>query len=145
MIRSADFLVLAESGVTAAGEAEWRSAVSRAYFAAHHRARQFLSDLGFQLPPGDQAHAYLWLRLANCGDPQVRLAGSDLNSLCRDRYQADHHLDITVTQPSALLQVQCAATIIRTLDAVAVPARAAIAEAIRNYERDVLHQVTWQA
>jgi hypothetical protein len=36
------------------------AAVSRGYYAAFHVARQFMEDLGFLIPRGDQAHAYLW-------------------------------------------------------------------------------------
>lgn len=69
MIRAKEFLTLAETWVEGATEAEWRSAVSRAYYAAFHEARVLLRGLGFRVPRGDQAHAYLWLRLSNCGDP----------------------------------------------------------------------------
>src|SRR5712692_3941849 len=74
MITGLDFLTLAETWIQGTTEAEWRSAVSRAYYAAFHEARQLVRDLGFVVPRADQAHAYLWLRLSNCGDPQVRLA-----------------------------------------------------------------------
>jgi uncharacterized protein (UPF0332 family) len=59
MIAGKDFLILAELWITGTSEAEWRSAVSRAYYAAFHVARQLLRTLGFLVPRGDQAHAYL--------------------------------------------------------------------------------------
>jgi hypothetical protein len=76
MIRGTDFLRLAENWITGGGEADWRSAVSRAYYAAFHEARHLLRELGFPAPRGDQAHAYLWLRLSTaatrCFRPPAR-------------------------------------------------------------------------
>jgi uncharacterized protein (UPF0332 family) len=145
MIAGKDFLTLAEIWITGAGEAEWRSAVSRAYYAAFHEARQLLRGLGFAVPRGDQAHAYLWLRLSNCGEPQLQLAGNELNRLRRERNRADYDVDQTVAHADALLQVQAARRIIQTLDtAKAEPARTQITDAMKIYERDVLRNVTWQ-
>jgi len=71
------FLELAGEWCTGIREGEWRSAVSRAYFAAFHVARRILRQGGFVVPQGDRAHAYLWLRLANSGHPDVDQAGND--------------------------------------------------------------------
>ena len=49
-----DFLVLAGRLGGGAAEAEWRSAVSRAYYAAFHVARLLLSDLKFTIPRADR-------------------------------------------------------------------------------------------
>ena len=57
MIDGNDFLTLADVWITGRTEAEWRSAVSRAYYAAFHKGRQLLRDLRFLIPRGDQAHA----------------------------------------------------------------------------------------
>ena len=143
MIDANDLQALAESwinGVTEAG----RSAVSRAYYAAFHQARQLLRDVGFRVPRGDQAHAYLWLRLSNSGDPQVQLAGSDLSTLRRERNRADYEVEQTLTHSHALLQVQSARRILQILDAAtAEPTRTQITNAMRAYERDVLKELTW--
>ena len=145
MISGQDFLKLAETWITGSTEAEWRSAVSRAYYAAFHVARKLLRDLGFQVPRGDRAHAYLWLRLSNCGDSGVRRAGSDLNSLRGDRNRADYDVEQTLAHADALLQVGAAAKIIQILDSVnAEPLRTTVRDAMRAYERDVLHEVTWR-
>ncbi len=66
-----EFLELAGEWCTGAREGEWRSAASRAYYAAFHVARQILQQSGFNVPQGEQAHGYLWLRLANSGHPDV--------------------------------------------------------------------------
>lgn len=49
-------------------EGEWRSAISRAYYAAFDVARELLEDLRFSVPRADRGHIYLSRRLANRGD-----------------------------------------------------------------------------
>jgi uncharacterized protein (UPF0332 family) len=144
MIQPEDFLKLAEVWIHGGSEAEWRSAVSRAYYAAFHKARRLFAELGFQPPKGDQAHAYLWLRLLNCGDPQVQAAGSDLNSLRRDRNRADYAVDQNLSQSDGLTQVQSARQIIQVLTTAATePTRTQITDAMKTYESNILRQVTW--
>jgi uncharacterized protein (UPF0332 family) len=144
MIQAEDFLRLAEIWIQGTDEAEWRSAVSRAYYAAFHKARRLFVALGFQPPKGDQAHAYLWLRLLNCG-PQVQLAGSDLNTLRRDRNLADYAVDQNLSQTDGLTQVRSARQIIQALSAAAVePTRTQITDAMKTYESSILRQVTWK-
>lgn len=70
-----EFLTLAKVLLRGSTEAERRTAVSRAYYAAFHVARLLLDDLGFDVPRGDRAHAHLWLRLSNCGEIDVMNAG----------------------------------------------------------------------
>ncbi len=141
-----DFLEVAGEWAAGAREAEWRSAVSRAYYAAFHIARGLLQDCGFVVPEGDQAHAYLWLRLANAGHPDVRRAGNDLSFLRRNRNWADYDLGEPLDQANAINYVQSALEIVQLLEAVAATptVRTATTDAIKVYERDVLRQVTWQ-
>jgi len=114
-----DFLVLAQSLAPAATEAAWRSAASRAYYAAFHVARQFLEGLGFAVPPGEKAHAYLWLRLSNCGDPPTVQVGRVLRALRQDRGIADYNLKRAFIQTVGLNSVRLAENIIQALDAAA--------------------------
>jgi uncharacterized protein (UPF0332 family) len=139
-----DFLLLAQQLAQATTEAAWRTAVSRAYYAAFHVARQLLEDLGFRVPQADRAHAYLWLRLCNCGDPQVERAGMKLNDLRRERNTADYYLGMAFRQTPAQRQPGNAASIIQVLESAALePTRSAITDAMKIYERDVLKDVTW--
>ena len=46
-----DFLEVANEWITGVREAEWRSAVSRAYYAAFHVARLLLERCGFSVCP----------------------------------------------------------------------------------------------
>ena len=139
-----DFLSLADSLANGTTEAEWRSACSRGYYAVFHVARQLLLGLGFHVPQADRAHGYLWLRLSNADAAEVQRAGTLLNDLRRERNRADYDDHRTITQAAAVQSVRFAEEVIQALDAAAVePARTQITDAMKVYERDVLHDVTW--
>jgi uncharacterized protein (UPF0332 family) len=140
-----DYLEVAWSFLEGDREAEWRSAVSRAYYAAFHVARQLLAQCGFAVPRADQAHAYLWLRLSNASHPDVQNAGAQLSFLRQERNKADYNLEHSLDQASAIDRTQMAADIVELLDAVAKDGtvRAHITDAMKIYERDVLREVTW--
>jgi uncharacterized protein (UPF0332 family) len=136
-----EFLAVAQQLAGAGTEAEWRSAISRAYYAAFHVARELLEDLHFVVPRAERAHAYLSRRLANSGQAEIQQAGNDLNALRGDRNQADYDLHRPVTVQLAALHVLLAEQIVRLLDAAAQePVRSQITEAIKIYERDVLRE-----
>jgi uncharacterized protein (UPF0332 family) len=145
MIKPEEYQTLAEIWITSGSEAEWRSAVSRAYYAAFHAARQLLVALGFRVPRASQAHAYLWMRLSNCGDPVIQIAGADLNNLQSGRNEADYDFHLSFTQATALRLVQLARLIIQRLATGLVePTRTQIRDAMRDYERVTLQNVTRQ-
>lgn len=140
-----DFLLLASRLAAEASEADWRTAVSRAYYAAFHVARRLFADLQFIVPRADQAHQYLVFRLSNSGEAAAEQAGRDLETLRRLRNRADYDEAPALTQPQASAAVQLAAGIIQGLDAARQdPARTRIRDCMIIYERDVLHDVTWQ-
>jgi uncharacterized protein (UPF0332 family) len=139
-----DFLASANRLLLLPAEADWRSAVSRAYYAAFHVARRLLSDVGFRVPRGERAHAYLWLRLSNCGDTQAESAGRSLQRLRRNRNEADYDVDQPFARSVAAKDLQLARQIIALLDnATTEPTRTQITDAMKVYERDVLKDVTW--
>jgi len=139
------YLSVATTLVNGSVEAEWRSAISRAYYAAFHVARQLLLGMSFRVPSADRAHGHLWMRLANAGQPDVEDAGNRLNALRRDRNRADYDAHVSVNQASARVHVRRAEEIIQALDAASVePTRSQITDAMKVYERDVLHDVTWR-
>jgi len=139
-----EFLTLAQRLSLETTEAAWRSAISRAYYAVFHVARQLLEDLGFTVPRADRAHGYLWLRLANCGDARVQQAGRDLNDLRRHRNEADYDLARSIQSRIAQIHEQLAAQIIQVFETATLePTRTQITDAMKIYERDVLHDVTW--
>jgi uncharacterized protein (UPF0332 family) len=138
-----DFLVTADSLVKGPAEADWRSAVSRAYYAAFHVARELLEGLGFQVPQADRAHKYLVFRLCNCGDAGIQQTGYDLDRLRRNRNQADYELGAAISQNTAAARVLLAERIIRVIDTIPALLRSQNTNAMKVYERDVLKDVTW--
>jgi uncharacterized protein (UPF0332 family) len=141
-----DFLTVAKGLLLGTTEASWRSAVSRAYYSAFHVARQLLEQVGFAVPRADRAHSHLWLRLSNCGDPTIQLAGRELNNLRGLRNRADYEVDRPMSKDEAAGQVGVAEKIIEYLEtAKAEPMRSQIINAMKAYERDVLQDVTWHS
>ena len=141
-----DFLAVAQRLLTEPDEASWRTAVSRAYYAAFHAGREFFVGIRFQVPHSERAHAYLWLRLQNCKDGLLKTAGSDLHDLREKRNKADYDFRLPLAQNLAADLTRVAGRIILALEAAAAdPARAAAAQAeMIVYERDVLQDVTYQ-
>jgi uncharacterized protein (UPF0332 family) len=140
-----EFLTVAQQLAGTSTEAQWRSAISRAYYAAFHVARELLEDLRFVVPRADRAHTYLSRRLANCGHTQAQQAGTNLNALRGDRNQADYDLHRSVTAELAALHVRLTEQIVRFLDAASQePVRSQVTDAMKVYERDVLQEQTWK-
>jgi hypothetical protein len=139
-----DFLTLAVRLSAGSTEAEWRTAVSRAYYAAFHVARDLFTGMGFAVPQTDQAHHYLYVRLNNCGHAQLQQAAADLHTLRTLRNRADYELKRPHDPQATGNGLQLARAIIQTLALATVePTRTQVRDAIVNYERTVLHQVTW--
>src|SRR6185437_2599670 len=129
-----DFLTLAQQLALETTEAAWRSALSRAYYAAFHVARQLLENLGFAVPRADRAHGHVWLRLSNCSDPPIQKVGADLNYLRRDRNWADYDLARPMRQAIMQRQLLSASHIIQILATASVePTRTAITDAMKIY------------
>lgn len=120
--------------------------MSRAYYTVFHEARQLLRQCGFAVPKGEQAHAYLWLRLSNCGHPDLAHAGAELNDLRSQRNWADYDFDRPLDQSTAADYVQAARDVVQLLEqAATMPALLSqMTATIRVYERDVLGAVTWR-
>lgn len=144
-MRGRDFLDVAEDLLEGPREADWRSASSRAYYAAFHIARGLFVQCGFKVPEADWGHAYLWLRLSNAQHPDVQQAGYRLRQLRSSRNEADYDLDRSFSHRNAVDQVQEALEIIQLLELLAIDPvlRDGITGAIKTYERDVLKESTW--
>jgi uncharacterized protein (UPF0332 family) len=113
---------------SALGAAEYRSAVSRAYYAAHHSARAFLRAVGIKAP---DSHGAVWNALLSSQDAEIVRAGSDLAGLHADRRKADYDLGNPSheTQNAAGLAVLKATDILAKLTTcLADPARRADVE-----------------
>lgn len=142
-----EFLDAADEYAAGPHEGRWRSAISRGYYAAFHASRILLSQCGFDVPFADRAHVYLSRRLSNSGNALVVKAGRDLEALRKERNRADYDLNRAVAQGMAIRLVQFATDILELLeDATKLPAVCEeITQAMRDFERDVLREVTWTA
>jgi uncharacterized protein (UPF0332 family) len=87
-----DFLTLAKRLASGPGEAEWRSAISRAYYAAFHSATAYVESCGVKLPHSAAAHDKVSHCMQNCESEDLALAGIKLNSLRKMRNVADYQL-----------------------------------------------------
>ena len=141
-----DFLDVADELLAGLHEGYWRSAVSRAYYGAFHVARDLFLQCGFRVPTAERAHTYLSLRLMNAEHPDMIAAGNSLDDLRRARNQADYDIHKPFDSAKTPARVQQSADIIRMLDeAATLPTVVAqITLAMRDYERDVLRDVTWR-
>lgn len=87
------FLLLAERLLNSdAHPAGCRSAVSRAYYAAHHCLGQLIERTGVSLKRGPESHADIWRHLAGAADAELIQVGSRLSRLRHERNQADYEL-----------------------------------------------------
>jgi uncharacterized protein (UPF0332 family) len=139
------FLELADELSTGFRQADWRTAISRAYYAAFHKARTLLQQGGFRVPDAERAHAYIWLRLSNSTHPDVNDAGGRLSHLRSMRNWAEYDFDQPLDESAAISYVGIALGIVQLLHHLfnepAILTR--VLDAIKVYERDVLGEVTW--
>ena len=141
-----DFLSVAEDLLDAMREADWRTAASRAYYAAFLVAVELFVEAGFDIPPEATGHTHVYVRLNNCGREEVIEAAGELRDLRTSRNRADYRMQPPLDLDEAVEQVDAARRVIRVLDELAAtPAiLAQVVAAIRVYERDVLKDVTFR-
>jgi hypothetical protein len=142
-----DFLEQAEELIEGSREVDWRSAISRAYYAAFLVARDLFSRIGFVVPGDQGSHAYLWMRLNNSGRDEVIEAAGLLHDLRQARGDADYDMRRRVYHRDASDHVDHASQVIHLLDDLAdsEAVLAQVIDAIRVYERDVLKQTTFRS
>lgn len=103
------FLRLAEALLRDhAHPAGWRSAVSRAYYAAHHVLREFIESAGVRVLRSAAAHADVWNHLLDTHDVELEEVGSALAELHRDRNVADYQLAKSDMQNEQIATVRVA-------------------------------------
>jgi uncharacterized protein (UPF0332 family) len=111
------FLEVATRLVEQKGSGEFRSAISRAYYAVYNVAVAFLEAMEFRKASTDY-HVTLQQMLLNSADPEFEKIGSDLNDLHRKRIRADYFMsDPDPEQESnALVAIQKAEQMIQSFD-----------------------------
>ena len=86
------FLDLANRLAKGNEQACWRSAASRAYYAAFHVAEAMLHENDLELTTGAKAHTELRHCLNYSGDEHLEQAATELNTLYAARRHADYEL-----------------------------------------------------
>src|SRR5260370_26393957 len=109
---SSEFQDTAERLVHGATEGDWRSGISRGYYAVFHFFREFLLLHSLNIGRGGQAHFNLYTGLWNCGFPTVAATARKINDLRLKRVSADYEFRQWMGQPYALSAVQAARAIV---------------------------------
>jgi uncharacterized protein (UPF0332 family) len=78
--------------VGTSGEAECRSAISRAYYAAFHIAVNFLDEIGIKVTDSGDCHVVVQHGFNNSGEVDLVVAGSELRTLYTERKNADYKM-----------------------------------------------------
>lgn len=113
-----EFLDTAERLAHGTTEGDWRSAVSRAYYAIFHFFRDFFGTHGLPLGRSGQSHFNLYAGLLNCGVPPVPRFGTRVDDLREQRTDADYDLGQTLTQSFAMKSVGEARKLVSDFQAV---------------------------
>ena len=115
-------------------EGDWRSAISRAYYAVFHHFLDFFLSHGLDLGSGGQAHILLYHGLNNCGFPAILPVANAVNDLRLMRGKADYKLRATIDQLTAAGAVRVAQDIVHDFQNVLTTlAPADIVDGVRNY------------
>ena len=131
-----DFQELAAKLAGGSRPSEFRTSISRAYYAAFHVAAELLTSAGFHVPSGPGAHGEVARLLMNSSDQELQNVGVDLSDFRQMRNMADYQLRKTSVETisAARSSVQKAALMIRILDACQKePQRSRIIAGINTY------------
>lgn len=142
-----DFCDLASELAKSDSPAKLRTAISRAYYAAHHVGANLLRNLGFTLERTGKAHTQVQHRLLGCGvaNKDVRKAGVKLGGLQSERTKADYHLNNdSLNSKTVEAHVKTSREIIEILgQCTSGEKRKSVTEEIKEYERKT-RQVTFE-
>lgn len=81
---------LAEHG---AYPAEFRTAISRSYYAVFHLGLELLGNMGFNIPQNPNAHEEVYRHLNNSGDTDLIKVAVKMGDLRTKRIHADYRLN----------------------------------------------------
>jgi len=134
-----EFLVLAVRLSASPGEAERRSAVSRAHYAIFHAARLAVEDCGIVCPSSAEVHDKLAKCLQNAGDADLAMVGDKLNMFRAVRNSADYRLHDQRFTNGKFVALQLASAR-ETADALNEACKhvPAFRAALRRYAKDIL-------
>jgi len=72
---------------------EFRTAISRAYYAAFNLGFNLLNELGLTIPNNYEAHKQVYYHFKNSGDSELIEVATKIDNLRTKRNHADYHLD----------------------------------------------------
>lgn len=122
----------------------FRTAISRAYYAVYNVGFEILSGMGFRLSTGSAGHGDVRNRLSNSGEEQIVSIGSKLSTLESMRIKADYKLDRKDVENPKTAQaiVRQVEEIIQTLDTFCSgPDRDSIIRAIKEWEQKIYDKI----
>jgi uncharacterized protein (UPF0332 family) len=105
-MQSSEFQDSADRLAHGTTEGDWRSAVSRSYYAVFHSFREFLLSHGIDVGRSGQSHFNMYTGLLNCGYPQVAAIASRIDGLRVHRVWADYDLSRPMSKRVARTMVQ---------------------------------------
>jgi uncharacterized protein (UPF0332 family) len=130
------FLDLADLLSKGTTPAEYRTAVSRAYYSLYNAGVKALEEMGFTVKTDHKGHTQVQHYLNNTGESELSQVSSQLSSLQTKRNKADYRLtDVEIeNQRIALAAVSQATRMVQLLErCTAGPNRSAIIQAIADY------------
>lgn len=135
-----EFLEVAKSLINGNKEAEYRSAVSRAYYGAYNFAVQLLESWGFHVEKGTGGHGKTRYRFSQCGVSDLKDAASKLADLHSRRIDADYLKKENVgKQKTASLYVNLGEEIVKTFElCIHDPTKTKVIEGIREYDSSLI-------
>ena len=97
---------------------EFRSAISRAYYAAFHVGLTLLREMGFSIYQNASAHELVPEHLSNSGDNELVKAAIKMRDLRTRRIHADYKLNRSAVEKknNASMLVQLASRLIETIE-----------------------------
>lgn len=100
-------------------EAKLRSSVSRAYYAAFCKARNYLRDIeGCPIPSGPEIHGYVCNKFKRSPNKLGRKIGWRLDQLRTSRNRVDYDDSVTGLLPKAKISLKSTQDIIDTLSSL---------------------------
>lgn len=133
-----DFIDVAEGLIEGPSEAHWRSATSRAYYAAFHHARDALADKSLTVPSNSRSHQMVYRCLNNASNPELDKAATGLGTLRTSRLHADYDFGGDPSrQKQAVFDVNLAKAVMAHIEQSPLKAGSeeAVVQAIREYLR----------
>jgi uncharacterized protein (UPF0332 family) len=133
-----DFRELADRLAGGASPAEYRSAISRAYYAAFHVGIETLHALGFRVSRGAAGHGEVARCFDNCANQEAVNAARSLSNLHTLRIRADYQLDRLDVESAAVAvkAVKQAQSVIDAFDRILTgPQRTSIESAILAWRK----------